>query len=273
MGVYPNPGLSAHNDGNEASRPVTSDVWAEHGFWPQDPSIWRALAGGTTTIQVLAGSANLIGGRSFTVKLIPEVSPREMRFAGAPKGLKMACGENPKRVYEDKGLQTRMGNVAGYRKAFQEALEYMREWEDFKKEKSGKLPKRNFVSETLAKVIRGEILLHFHCYRADDISNILDVAEEFGFKIRAVHHGLEAYKLAERLNKENVATATWADWWGFKAEAFDGIPYNAAILHSYGATPIIHSDSSVDIRFLNLEAGKALSFGRSLGIEITEDEA
>lgn len=273
MGVYPNPGLKAHNDGNEASRPVTSDVWAEHGFWPQDPSIWRALAGGTTTIQVLPGSANLIGGRSFTAKLIPHVNPRDMRFYGAPQGLKMACGENPKRVYEDKGLQTRMGNVAGYRKAFQEALEYMREWEDFENEKSGKIPKRNFVSETLAKVIKGEILLHFHCYRADDISAILDVAQEFGFKIKAIHHGLEAYKLADRLAKEDVAVATWADWWGFKAEAFDGIPYNAAILQSYGAKPIIHSDSSVDIRFLNLEAGKALNFGRQIGIEISEDEA
>ena len=270
MGVYPNPGLKAHSDGNEASRPVTSEVWAEHGFWPQDPSLWRALSGGVTTVQILPGSANLIGGRSFTAKLIPKISARAMRFDGAPQGLKMACGENPKRVYKKKGIMTRMGNVAGYRKAFQKAIEYTRSQKSAKK---GKLPKRDFVSETLAKVIQGKILLHFHCYRADDISAILDVAKEFGFKIRTIHHGLEAYKLAPRLAKENVAVATWADWWGFKAEAYDGIPYNAALLHKAGAKAIIHSDSSVDIRFLNVEAAKAMVAGRQLGLDISEDEA
>ena len=130
MGVYSNPFLEAHADGNEMTRPVTADIWAEHGFWPQDPSLWRALAGGVTTIQVLPGSANLIGGRSFTAKLIPKLSAREMRFPGAPQGLKMACGENPKRVYEKKGPSTRMGVMAGFRKAFQKAIEYNRKWAD-----------------------------------------------------------------------------------------------------------------------------------------------
>ncbi|MCB0379379.1 MAG: amidohydrolase family protein [Bdellovibrionales bacterium] len=279
MGVYPHPWVSAHSDGNESSRPVTADVWAEHAFWPQDPSLWRALAGGITTIQVLPGSANLVGGRSFTAKLIPEVSARSMRFPGAPQGVKMACGENPKRVYSEKGIKTRMGNVAGYRKAFQEALEYKRDWDEFtkgskdKKDKPGKIPKRNFVHETLMKILEGEILLHFHCYRADDISNILDVAQEFGFKIRTVHHGLEAYKIAPRLAKEDVATATWADWWGFKIEAYDGVPQNAALLTHNGAKAIIHSDSPTDVQFLNLEAGKAMMAGRKMGLKISEDQA
>lgn len=274
MGVYPSPTLDAHNDGNEMSRPVTADVWAEHAFWPQDPDLWRAMAGGVTTIQVLPGSGNLVGGRTMTLKLIPNVSPREMRFYDAPQGLKMACGENPKRTYKSKGLMTRMGNMAHYRKAYQEAIEYGRELEEAKKNKKPfKIPTRNFISETLLKVLKGEILLHFHCYRADDISNILDLADEFGFQIRAIHHGLEAYKLAQRLNQKNVAVATWTDWWGFKAEAYDGIPYNIALLHQSGVKAILHSDSPQDVRFLNIEAGKALSRARDLGIEISEEEA
>lgn len=282
MGVYPSPSVDAHEDGNEMVRPITADVWAEHGFWPQDPDLWRALAGGVTTIQVLPGSGNLMGGRSFTAKLIPKLSAREMRFPDAPQGLKMACGENPKRVYKEKSIMTRMGNVAGYRKEFQEAIEYVREWENKDDDKSkdkdgGKLPKRNLVLETLAKVLKGEILVHFHCYRADDISAILDVANEFGFKIRTIHHGLEAYKIAARLAKENVAVATWADWWGFKAEAYDGIPYNAALLEKAGAKAIIHSDSATDVRFLNIEAGKALAAAKKLdkktGLDFTEDQA
>ncbi|MCR9203934.1 MAG: hypothetical protein NXH75_05125, partial [Halobacteriovoraceae bacterium] len=129
MGVYPHPGVSAHSDGNEAVSPNTADVWAENSFWPQDPSLWRALSSGITTIQVLPGSANLFGGRSFTAKMRPRISAREMRFVGAPQGLKMACGENPKRVYGEKGgPSTRMGNVAGYNQAYQQAFEYHQDW-------------------------------------------------------------------------------------------------------------------------------------------------
>lgn len=274
MGVYPSPHVDAHMDGNEMVDPVTANVWAEHGFWPQDPDLWRAMAGGITTIQVLPGSGNLIGGRSFVAKLLPKLSAREMRFPGAKQGLKMACGENPKRVYKDKGLMTRMGNVAGYRKAYQEAIEYARQWQEYEKNpEKEKMPKRNFVSETLVHVLNGDILVHFHCYRADDISAILDVAKEFGFKIRSIHHGLEAYKIADRLAAEGVGVATWADWWGFKAEAYDGIPYNIALLEKAGAKAIIHSDSATDVRFLNIEAAKALSSARKLGLEFTEDQA
>lgn len=271
MGVYPAPNLDAHEDGNEMTRSVTPDVWAEHAFWPQDPDLWRALEGGITTIQVLPGSGNLFGGRSLTVKLIPELSAREMRFSGAPQGLKMACGENPKRVYREKDVMTRMGNMIGYRKAFQTALEYARDLKEG--EKNGKPLKRDFVSETLVKVLEGEILVQFHCYRADDISAILDLAKEYGFSIRAIHHGLEAYKLAPRLAKENVAVATWADWWGFKAEAYDGIPQNVALLENAGGRPVIHSDSPVDIRFLNVETGKAWSAAKTLGLDFSEDTA
>ena len=285
MGVYPSPSLDAHRDGNEATRPVRADVWAEHSFWPQDPSLWRALAGGVTTIQVLPGSANLIGGRSFTAKLVPKLSAREMRFPGAPQGLKMACGENPKRVYKEKGgPSTRMGNMASFREAFQKAVEYHRKWEGRGSLGKGgqwkpvdetqlEMPTRDFTSETLSAVMKGEILVHIHCYRADDLSAMLDLAQEFNFKIRSFQHGLEAYKIRHRLMKEDVAVASWVDWWGFKMEAFDGIPYGLALLQDAGVKAIVHSDSSVDVQFLNVEAGKAMTAGRKMGLSITEDQA
>lgn len=286
MGVYPLPSVSAHEDGNEATAPTTPDVWAEHSFWPQDPSLERALAGGITTIQVLPGSANLVGGRSFTAKLKLGRSAREMRFAGAPQGLKMACGENPKRVYGGEKHQapsTRMGNVAGYRTLFQNAVEYERTWQhydrdiaDWRQHPTGDAPdppKRDLALETLVDVMHGKILVHNHCYRADEMSIMIDLSHEFGFQIRSFHHALEAYKIADLLARENVSISTWADWWGFKMEAFDGIPQNAALVSRAGARTIIHSDSEVEIRRLNQEAAKAVTAGRKIGVEISEAEA
>ena len=291
MGVYPLPYVSAHSDGNEMVAPTTAEVWAEHGFWPQDPSLWRAVAGGVTTVQVLPGSANLIGGRTFVAKLKPAISARLMRFPGAPQGLKMACGENPKRVYGERGgPHTRMGNVAGYRAAFQRAREYRRAWQiyqrdldhwravDGKDEEEQPVdppapPPRDFGLETLVKVLDGTMAVHNHCYRADEMHIMLDLAEEFGFTIRSFHHALEAYKLADRLAASGVASSTWADWWGFKMEAFDGVPQNAALLTAAGARAVIHSDSAADLRHLNQEAAKARVAGRKVGIEISEDQA
>ena len=295
IGVYANPGMKAHSDGNEATRPATPEVWAEHGFWPQDPNIWRAISGGVTTIQVLPGSANLIGGRSYIAKLRPKVSARLMRFPDAPQGLKMACGENPKRVYGTRGQNpsTRMGNVAGYRKAFQSAQEYQQKqivfqrdlahWEKQKGEaKTDEAilelgdppspPPRDFALESLVGVLEGRILVHNHCYRADEMSIMLDVAEEFGFQIRSFHHGLEAYKIRHRLAKTKTATSTWADWWGFKMEAFDGIPQNVSLLEDAGAIAVVHSDSSSDIRRLNQEAKKAATAGEKIGLQFSDDQ-
>ena len=289
MGVYSNPGVRAHSDGNEMVRPTTPEIWAEHAFWPQDPMLWRAVEGGITTIQVLPGSGNLIGGRSFTAKLHPANSARAMRFPGAPQGLKMACGENPKRVYGKRGgPQTRMGNVYGYRKAFQKAREYQyrqqtyqrdfQKWQEDQKAKGDKAgdpptpPSRDFGLETLAAVLDGEILIHTHCYRADDMHIMLDVAEEYGFKIRSFHHASEAYKLADRLAATDTASSIWSDWWGFKMEAFDGIPHNAALLSEAGAKVIIHSDSATEIRHLNHEAAKAKQAGKQIGLNIDDNE-
>lgn len=289
MGVYASPGVRAHSDGNEMVNPTTPQVWAEHSFWPQDPNLWRATTGGITTIQVLPGSGNLIGGRSFIAKLRPQVSARLMRFPGAPQGLKIACGENPKHFYGNKGgPKTRMGNIAGFRKAFQSAHAYRRKVQEYErdlnhwrsaqetnKDKAGDPPppvSRDLGLETLVKVLEGEILVHNHCYRADEMHIMLDLAKEFGFKIRSFHHALEAYKLAGRLAQEEVSSSTWADWWGFKMEAFDGIPQNAALLTHAGARAIIHSDSATEIRQLNQEAAKAQAAGRKIGIELDDNQ-
>ncbi|MEP7086963.1 MAG: amidohydrolase, partial [Gemmatimonadota bacterium] len=160
LGVYSAPGVEASSDGNEATRPVTAYVWAEHSVWPQDPQFPRNLAGGITTLQVLPGSANLIGGRSVVLKVVPSRTVQGMKFPGAKYGLKMACGENPKRVYGNKGgPQTRMGNVAGYRTAWIEAEQYRRKWDKWNADKKGDPPVRDLNLETLAEVLRGNILV------------------------------------------------------------------------------------------------------------------
>jgi len=272
LGVYPSPAVSAHNDGNEATAPVTPNVWAEHSVWPQDPGFATALAGGITSLQILPGSANLIGGRGVTLKNVPATTYQAMKFPGAPWGLKMACGENPKRVYGQKGgPSTRMGNVAGYRAAFAEAAEYMKKRKAGGKNAEGK---RDYKNDTLAGAINGDIRVHIHCYRADEMATMLDLAKEFGFKIAAFHHGVEAYKIADRLAAEGVCGALWADWWGFKMESFDGIQENIALVDRVpGGCAIVHSDSAEGIQRLNQEAAKVIAHARLAGIDIPPERA
>ena len=273
LGVYAAPGTDAESDGNEATNPVTAEVWAEHSFWPQDPQIPLAIAGGITTIQALPGSANLIGGRSAILKLIPARTVQEMKFPGARYGLKMACGENPKRVYHTRGPSTRMGNMAGYREAFSQAEAYRRRWDKWNKDHQGDPPDRNLRLETLAEVLRGNIYVQNHCYRADEMAQMLDLAREFGFKIRSFHHAVEAYKIADLLARDGTSVSVWADWWGFKEEAMDGIHENAALNQAAGGRPLIHSDSPSGIQRLNQEAAKAMYYGQRSGIPVRRDQA
>ena len=269
LGVYPSPGASAHSDGNEATAPVTAQVWAEHSVWPQDPGFGAALAGGITALQILPGSANLVGGRGVTLKNVAATTAQGMKFPGAPHGLKMACGENPKRVYGQKGgPATRMGNVAGYRAAFIDAQEYA-------KKRGGKdAGKRDLKLETLAGALDGDILVHIHCYRADEMAQMLDLAKEFDFKVTAFHHGVEAYKLADRLAADGVCGALWADWWGFKMEAFDGIQENIAIVdRPANSCAIVHSDSDEGIQRLNQEAAKVIANAKRAGLDIPPERA
>ncbi len=273
LGVYAAPGGQALSDGNEATSPVTAHVWAEHSVWPQDPQFPRNLAGGVTTIQVLPGSANLIGGRSVVLKVVPSRTVQGMKFPGAKYGLKMACGENPKRVYASRGPSTRMGNVAGYRAAWIQAEAYRRKWDKWNKDHKGDPPGRDLGQETLAEVLRGNILVHNHCYRADEMAQMIDISKEFGYKIRAFHHGVEAYKVADLLARDSIGGSLWADWGSFKMEAIDGIRANVALVSSAGANVAVHSDDASGSQRLNQEAAKAMAAGIAAGIPVTEDQA
>ena len=261
------------NDVNEATSPSTPQVWVEHSVWPQDPQLPRVLAGGVTTIQVLPGSANLIGGRSAVLKVVPSRSVQGMKFPGAKYGLKMACGENPKRVYAQRGPSTRMGNVAGYRAQWIQAEQYRRRWDAWNAKHDGDPPQRDLAMETLAEVLRGNILVHNHCYRADEMMQMIDIAKEFGYRIRAFHHGVEAYKIADVLARENIGAAVWADWGAFKLEANDAIRANMALIFKAGAKTIVHSDDESGIQRLNQEAAKGMAAGNAAGVPVSEDDA
>lgn len=278
LGVYASPDVHAHSDGNEATAPVTAEVWAEHSVWPQDPGFPRALAGGITTLQILPGSANLFGGRGVTLKNVPATTYQAMKFPDAPHGLKMACGENPKRVYgnRSKAPSTRMGNVAAYRAAWIKAQKYIDDWEAYEAsdETDKEAPERNLELDTLAGALKGEIIVHMHCYRADEMMTILDMADEFGYKLGTFHHGVEAYKIADELAANGVCGALWADWWGFKMEAYDGIQENVALVdRPEGSCSIVHSDSDEGIQRLNQEAAKAMARGNAVGMNIAPERA
>ncbi len=270
LGDYPSPGVEAHQDGNEITGAARPEVWAEHSIWPQDPGFTRALAnGGITTLHVLPGSANLFGGRGVTLRNVPGRTYQQMRFPGAPRSLKMACGENPKRVYGNRNQmpQTRMGNVALMRQTWQRAVEY--------RDRVRRDPNtaRDFGLETLVEVLDGNILVQNHCYRADEMAIMLDMAEEFGFRIASFHHAVESYKIADLLRENEVCSAMWADWWGFKMESYDAVNENIPLVHNAGACAIVHSDDANGIQRLNQEAAKALADGRRMGIEITDEVA
>jgi imidazolonepropionase-like amidohydrolase len=281
LGVYPSPAMNGTSDGNEATAPVTAQVWAEHSVHPQDPGFATALAGGVTTMQILPGSANLIGGRSVTLKNVPSVTAQGMKFPGAPYGLKMACGENPKRVYGGRTQtpQTNMANMSGYRAQWLEATEYVRDFEMYEQkrlagDKDAKPPKRDLRLDTLAGVLKGEILVQMHCYRAEEMAAVIDMSKEFGYHVATFHHGVEAYKVANLLAENGTCGALWADWWGFKMEAFDGIEENIAFVDAApNGCAIVHSDSAEGIQRLNQEAAKAMAAGVRAGLTIAPERA
>jgi imidazolonepropionase-like amidohydrolase len=293
LGVYPSPEVEGHGDGNESTDPNTAEVWAEHSVWPQDPQFPLALAGGVTSMQILPGSANLFGGRGVTVKNVPARGVDAMKFPGAPYGLKMACGENPKRNYgsRNRAPSTRMGNVAAYRSAWIKAQKYRQDWEQYERRKKSaekppnesggggrsggesRAPDRDLKLETLAGVLAGDILIQNHCYRADEMLTMIDIAKEFGFKITAFHHAVESYKIADVLAANDICSDMWADWWGFKMEAFDGIRENIALVEKAGACAVVHSDSAEGIQRLNQEAAKAMAAGNRMGMTLKEEDA
>ena len=279
MGVYPAPETSNHSDGNEMTSPVTPQVWAEHSVWPEDPHFEKALAGGVTTVQILPGSGNLIGGRGVTLKNIPSLTVQGMKFPDAPYSLKMACGENPKRVYGNRDMlpSTRMGNMAGYRGAWIEAAAYKKSWDDYVADINAgddvDPPIRDLRLETLMGVLDGEIRIHNHCYKVDEMAQMIDMSKEFGYEIAAFHHAVEGYKAAPMLAAENICGVMWADWWGFKQEAFDMVRENIALVDYANACAIIHSDDPIQVQRMNQEVAKAMSAGRRMGLDISRAKA
>jgi imidazolonepropionase-like amidohydrolase len=244
--------------------------------WPQDPGFNTARAGGVTTLEILPGSGNLIGGRSVVLKNVPSVTTEAMKFPGAPYGLKMACGENPKRVYGSHGQfpSTLMGDVAGYRQAWADAQAYDAQWKSWEKTKTGTAPARDLRMETLAEVLNGRVRVQMHCYRANEMATMLNVAKEFHYHIAAFHHAVEAYKIPALLAANGTCAAMWADWWGFKMEAWDGIRENIPMVDAGGACAMIHSDDQNGIQRLNQDISEAravlwmtLNPAKALGID------
>ncbi|HEY3770284.1 MAG TPA: amidohydrolase [Candidatus Angelobacter sp.] len=266
--------IALDDDVNEATSPITPHMMMRDAFDYNDKAIYRALAGGVTTSLLLHGSANMIGGQAVVIKHKYGLGKEEMIFPGAPQSIKFASGENPKRVYGSKGglPSTRMGNFEVMRAAFIEAREYMHTWDEYdakvkKGDKDATAPKKDLKLEALADILRGKLLVQIHCYRADEFLTEIALAHEFGYKIRAFHHALEAYKVADKIAAEGIAIATWPDWWGFKYEGWDGIPWNAAISLHNGVRVALKSDSEDVTRRLNQEAGKIMHYG------LTEEEA
>jgi imidazolonepropionase-like amidohydrolase len=285
-GQFVTPGLiDAHShiaiegNVNECTDVVTAEVRVTDVIDHRDPDIYRNLAGGVTAANVLHGSCNAIGGQNAVIKLRRGKPPAELVFAAAPRGIKFALGENPKRSnFSVPGQRrypgTRMGVEVVIRRAFQDALAYRREWQEYEsraKAARGERevpPRRDLRLETLVDVLEGRVLVHAHCYRADEILMLIQVAEEFGFKIKSFQHVLEGYKVATEIARHGAGASTFSDWWAYKMEAWDAIPYNAAIMAAHGVVVSLNSDSAELARRLYWEAAKAVKYGG-----VSEDEA
>ncbi len=251
---------------NEGTSQVTAEVSMEDVVDPFDIAIYRALAGGVTTINLMHGSANVIGGRNETLKLRYGTSnPDELRFEDAPRTIKFALGENPTRGGRSRGIQpqSRMGVEAMLRNSFSEALVYKKDWEDYRNDKSKRkvAPDYSLRMETLVEILDGKILVHCHSYRADEIYMLMKVFTDFGIKKLTFQHANEAYKVAPELAAFGASASVFADWWAYKLEVYYSTAYNAAILTKNGVTTSINSDSGELIRHLFHEAAKTQKYG------------
>ena len=273
--IDPHSHMALDGDVNEATNPVVPQMMMKDAFEYTDKAIYRALAGGVTTSLLLHGSADMIGGQAVVIKTKYGLDRDQMLFPGAPQSIKFASGENPKRVFGDKKQlpSTRMGNFEVMREAFTQAKDYQRQWDEYnakvtKGDKNATPPKKDLKMEALVQVLQGKMLVQIHCYRADEFLTEIAIANEFGYKIRAFHHALEAYKVPQALAQNNIAIATFSDWWGFKYEAWDAIPWNAVMAMRAGVKVAVKSDSDDYMRRLNQEAAKTMRYGGA-----TEDEA
>jgi imidazolonepropionase-like amidohydrolase len=273
--IDPHSHSALSNDVNEATSPVTPSMMMIDAFDNRDKALYQALAGGVTTELLLHGSANMIGGQAVVIKNKFGLSRDAMLFPNAPRSIKFASGENPKRVYGSRNQlpSTRMGNFEVMRQSFEDAKVYMAGWDAYnakvaKKDATAVAPKKDLKLEALADVLRGKLYVQIHCYRADEFLTEEAIAQEYGYKIRAFHHALEMYKVAGQIAPTGTGIATFTDWWGFKDEAWDAIPWNAVMSMRAGVKVALKSDSNDHIRRLNQEAGKMVHYGGA-----TEDEA
>lgn len=272
-GKYVLPGLvDSHShialtDINEATDPVTPQVWMWDALETEAPAILHTLAGGVTTLKTMHGSANVIGGVNVTIKLKYGAPVEEMIVRGAREQLKLALGENPKRIYGQKGRtpSTRMGTAYVLRKAFLEAKEYKERWDRYEKEKKAgrkdlKPPRKDLKLETLKMVLEKKMAIDCHVYRADEIVWILNFCREFNLDLKQLSHCVDGYKVADVIADSGVSYGGWVDWWGFKEEAYDGCPYGFKIMHEAGVNIVINSDSADEGRYLYLNAAKVLKY-------------
>ena len=267
--------IALDNDVNEATSPVVAQLKMADAFDYTDKAIYQTLAGGVTTSLLLHGSADMIGGEAVVIKHKFGDPREDLLFPKAPRSIKFASGENPKRVFGSRNQipSTRMGNFFVQRDALQQAREYMKQWDEYngkiaKGDKSATAPKRDLKLDELADVLRGKVLVQIHCYRADELLTEMAIAKEFGYKLRGFHHALETYKVADKVAANDIGIATFADWWGYKWEAWDAIPWNAVMSMRKGVKVAIKSDSNDFARRLNQEAAKTIRYGGA-----TEDEA
>ena len=279
-GMFVTPGIidahshiAASGPVNEGSLSVTSMVGIEDVINPDDINIYRDMAAGVTTVNVLHGSANSIGGKNAVLKLRWGKDANGLKFEGAMPGIKFALGENVKRSTFNAvpGVQrrypiSRMGVDDVIRQAFTDAREYKKEWDAYNKARSaGRAdlvpPRRDLKLEPLVEIMEGKRLVHCHSYRSDEIVNMIRIADEFGFKIATFQHVLEGYKVAKEIAAHGAGASTFSDWWAYKLEAFDAIPYNAALMTRKGVLVSINSDSAEEARHLNQEAAKTMKFG------------
>ncbi len=257
---------------NEGTLADTAMVGVEDVLDPDDIDIYRDLAGGVTTANILHGSANPIGGRCQVIKLRWGRDAKGLIFEGAKPGLKFALGENPKRSRQAPGSgpqrypQTRMGVEDVIRDAFIETRNYMRRWEEYNRrlaesDRTALPPRKDLMYETLAEALQGKSLIHAHAYRADEMLMFLRLSDEFGFKVSTFDHALEGYKVAKELAAHGAGATVFSDWWTYKVEAYDAIPYNAALLTRKGVLVSVNSDSAEEARHLNQEAAKCMKYG------------
>lgn len=248
MGVYSLPELQANSDGNEMTGDIEAQVRSEDSINTDDPEIPRAVSGGVTTVQILPGSGNNIGGWATLVKLNGGQTLSEIKFAGAPLSMKWAWGENPKRVYGSKGQapSTLMGEAALVRQRLYDAQNYTAKWKAWEDGgKKGAPPERNLQLEALAEVLAGKVRLNIHSYQVNHFETLFRIADEFHFQIAALHHALDAYMIAPEIARRHIGVVTFADDWGFKVEAIDAIPQNAYLLWKSGVLVSLHTDNPV----------------------------